>query len=185
MQWFEQRSLCAFAGGAALALPAGCGTVRMGTPSFQGHTLSLCSGSLGLFLPLPSLHSSVHLLTAALVSPELPVTSSVQPLFCAQPDRNFSLPLVKHSIRSLVIFYPAVISSHLIFPPVQVHTSFQMKFPQGFVQQHYRERVLAASFHKMLFLFTEDFAVNMNLLWSSSGAQRGQDPVLTSWAWRQ
>lgn len=55
MQWFEQRSLCASAGGAALALPAGCGTVRMGTPSFQGHTLSLCSGSLGLFLPLPSL----------------------------------------------------------------------------------------------------------------------------------
>lgn len=140
---------------------------------------------LWLLGALPATALAPQLCPSPLVSPELPVTSSVQPLFCAQPDRNFSLPLVKHSIRSLVIFYPAVISSHLIFPPVQVHTSFQMKFPQGFVQQHYRERVLAASFHKMLFLFTEDFAVNMNLLWSSSGAQRGQDPVLTSWAWRQ
>lgn len=99
--------------------------------------------------------------------------------FCAKQDRNFSLSLVKYSIPSLVIFYPAVISFHLIFHPVQVHTLFQTKFLQGFVQQHYREHVLAAGFHKMLVLFTEDFAVNMNLLSNSSGAQRGHNPILT------
>lgn len=100
--------------------------------------------------------------------------------FCAKQDRNFSLSLVKYSIPSLVIFYPAVISFHLIFHPVQVHTLFQTKFLQGFVQQHYRNMSWLPVSTKCLSRL-EDFAVNMNLLSNSSGAQRGHDPILTQW----
>lgn len=115
-----------------------------------------------------------------LVSLQLPVISSIQSLLlCWMRQKLFLIPCKT--------FHP--LSCHLLpschqfpsefFPPAQVHALFQMKFLQGFVQHHYREHVLAASFLKMLFLFTEDFAVNMKLFSSSSGVQQGQEPVLT------
>lgn len=102
---------------------------------------------------------------------------------CAKQVKNFSLPFVKYAVHSPCQLVHGWHLSIWFFSLAQVHTIFQMKFLQWFVQQNYRQICPGCQlprFQKMLFLFTEEFPLNMNLLSNYLGTQQGY-LVSSSW----